>query len=61
LAKAIYALNYYQLGIIKTFITAFKEQALSSIISPTIIIVYGLGGGTGSGIFFEFARHMRKW
>jgi len=60
LAKAIYALNYYQLGIIKTFITAFKEQALSSIISPTIIIVYGLGGGTGSGIFFEFARHMRK-
>jgi len=60
LAKAIYALNYYQLGIIKTFITAFKEQALSSIISPTILIAYGLGGGTGSGIFFEFARHLRK-
>ncbi len=60
LAKAIYALNYYQLGIIKSFVTAFKEQALSSIISPTIVIVYGLGGGTGSGIFFEFARHLRK-
>ena len=60
LAKAIYALNYYQLGIIKSFITAFKEQALSSIISPTIVIAYGLGGGTGSGIFFEFARHLRK-
>ncbi len=60
LAKAIYALNYYQLGIIKTFITAFKEQALSSIISPTILIAYGLGGGTGSGVFFEFARHLRK-
>lgn len=60
LAKAIYALNYYQLGIIKSFITAFKEQALSSIITPTIVIAYGLGGGTGSGIFFEFARHLRK-
>ena len=23
-------------------------------------MVYGLGGGTGSGIFFDFARHLRK-
>jgi len=60
LAKAIYALNYYQLGIIRNFINTFKEQALSSIITPTVVIVYGLGGGTGSGIFFEFARHLRK-
>jgi len=36
LAKAIYALNYYQLGIIKNAINAFKEQALSSIITPTV-------------------------
>ena len=27
LAKAIYALNYYQLGIIRNCINAFKEQA----------------------------------
>jgi hypothetical protein len=60
LAKAIYALNYYQLGIIRNAINAFKEQALSSIITPTVILVYGLGGGTGSGIFFDFARHLRK-
>jgi transcriptional regulator len=60
LAKAIYALNYYQLGIIRNCISAFKEQALSSIITPTVILVYGLGGGTGSGVFFEFARHLRK-
>jgi hypothetical protein len=60
LAKAIYALNYYQLGIIRTFINSFKEQALSSIITPTVILIYGLGGGTGSGVFFEFARHLRK-
>ena len=60
LAKAIYALNYYQLGIIRNCINAFKEQALSSIITPTIVLFYGLGGGTGSGIFFDFARHLRK-
>ncbi len=24
------------------------------------MLVYGLGGGTGSGIFFDFARHLRK-
>ena len=60
LAKAIYALNYYQLGIIRNCINAFKEQALSSIITPTVVLVYGLGGGTGSGIFFDFVRHLRK-
>ena len=60
LAKAIYALNYYQLGIVKNSINTFKEQALSSIITPTVILMYGLGGGTGSGIFFDFTRHLRK-
>ena len=60
LAKAIYALNYYQLGIIRNFINSFKEQALSSIITPTVIVIYGLGGGTGSGVFFDFTRHLRK-
>ena len=60
LAKAIYALNYYQLGIIRGFINSFKEQALSSIITPTVIVIYGLGGGTGSGVFLEFVRHLRK-
>ncbi len=60
LAKAIYALNYYQLGIIRNCINSFKEQALSSIVTPTVVLVYGLGGGTGSGVFFDFARHLRK-
>ncbi|HUJ84287.1 MAG TPA: tubulin-like doman-containing protein [Candidatus Acidoferrales bacterium] len=60
LAKAIYALNYYQLGIVKNCINSFKEQALSGIITPTVVLCYGLGGGTGSGVFFDFARHLRK-
>ena len=60
LAKAVYVLNYYQLGIMRGFMNSFKEQALSSIITPTVVIVYGLGGGTGSGLFCEFTRHLRK-
>jgi hypothetical protein len=60
LAKAVYVLNYYQLNIMRGFITSFKEQALSSIISPTVVVIYGLGGGTGSGVFCEFIRHLRK-
>jgi len=60
LAKAVYVLNYYQLGIMRGFINSFKEQALSSIITPTVVLIYGLGGGTGSGLFSEFTRHLRK-
>ncbi len=60
LAKAIYNLNYYQLGIIKSFVNMFKDHALSSITTPIVLLIFGLGGGTGSGIVFEFARHLRK-
>ena len=60
LAKAIYNLNYYQLGIIKSFTNMFKDSALSSISSPIIMIVFGLGGGTGSGMAMDFARHLRQ-
>lgn len=60
LAKAIYNLNYYQLGIIKSFTNMFKDNALSSINSPIIMIVFGLGGGTGSGMTLDFARHLRQ-
>jgi len=60
LAKAIYNLNYYQLGIIKSFTNIFKDHALSSISSPIILIIFGLGGGTGSGMILDFARHLRQ-
>jgi hypothetical protein len=60
LAKAIYNLNYYQLGIIKSLVNMFKDHALSSITTPIVLLIFGLGGGTGSGIIFEFARHLRK-
>jgi hypothetical protein len=59
LAKAIYNLNYYQLGIIKSLVNMFKDHALSSITSPIILIIFGIGGGTGSGIILDFARHLR--
>ncbi len=60
LAKAIYNLNYYQLGIIKSFTNLFKDSALSSISSPIVLIIFGLGGGTGSGMTLDFARHLRQ-
>jgi len=60
LAKAIYNLNYYQLGIIKTLVNMFKDHALSSISSPIIMLIFGLGGGSGSGMVFDFAKHLRK-
>ncbi|MGD2201734.1 MAG: tubulin-like doman-containing protein [Candidatus Bathyarchaeota archaeon] len=60
LAKAIYNLNYYQLGIIKSLVNMFKDHALSSITSPIVLIIFGLGGGTGSGVVLDFARHLRS-
>ncbi len=59
LAKAIYNLNYYQLGIIKSLINMFKDHALASISSPIILVIFGLGGGSGGGMVFDFARHLR--
>src|SRR4030042_5261065 len=60
LAQAIYNLNYYPLGIIKSFTNMFKDNALSSISSPIIMLVFGLGGGTGTGMAMDFARHLRQ-
>ena len=60
LAKAIYNLNFYQLGIIKSLVNMYKDHALSSISSPIILLIFGLGGGSGGGMVFDFARHLRK-
>ncbi|RLE53091.1 MAG: hypothetical protein DRJ33_01990 [Candidatus Methanomethylicota archaeon] len=60
LSKAIYALNYYQLGIIQNYINAFKDQLAASIFTPIVLIVFGLGGGTGSGMVLDFVRQLRK-
>jgi len=59
LSKAIYGLNYYHLKLVENYMDSFKEHVFSSTIQPVIFIIYGIGGGTGSGIIPDFARHLR--
>ena len=60
LSKSIYALNYYQLETIKRMIEEYKDTMVRNPGSNISVIVFGLGGGTGSGIVVDFARHLRK-
>jgi len=60
LAKAIYGLNHHVLRIIGDGLTSFKEHVVSSTIQPIVFVVYGLGGGSGSGMAVDFVRHLRR-
>ena len=60
LAKGIYGLNYYLLRLASDVIDAFREQVISSTLQPIIFVVYGMGGGSGSGMALDFTRHIRK-
>jgi predicted nucleic acid-binding Zn-ribbon protein len=60
LSKAIFLLNYYYYEELSGIIASFKDRVLTSRYTPVIAIVFGLGGGTGSGLIFDFARHLRS-
>ncbi|MDY6911376.1 MAG: tubulin-like doman-containing protein [Chloroflexota bacterium] len=60
LAKGIYGLNYYLLRLIADCIDSFREQVISSTLQPMIFVIYGMGGGSGSGMVLDFSRHLRK-
>jgi hypothetical protein len=60
LAKAIYGLNYHVLQLIRDSISAFKEHVVSSTLQPIVFVIYGMGGGSGSGMVLDFTRHLRK-
>ncbi len=60
LAKGIYGLNYYLLRLASDVIDSFREHVISSTLQPIIFVVYGMGGGSGSGMAPDFARHLRK-
>jgi len=60
LAKAVYALNYYHFGQLDTYMNEFRDKVLSSPLSPIVYIIFGLGGGTGSGVVFDLGRHLRE-
>jgi len=60
LAKAIYGLNYHYLRLLDMYIENFKENVSSSILQPIIFVIFGLGGGSGSGMVVDFIRHLRR-
>jgi hypothetical protein len=59
LSKAVYNLNYYHYSEMNSAISVFKDRVLTSKSQPIVVITFGLGGGTGSGMVFDFARHLR--
>ena len=59
LSKAIYGLNYYHLRLIDIYTESFKDSVASSTLQPIIITIFGVGGGSGSGMVVDFARHLR--
>ncbi len=60
LSKAVYNLNYYHYMELNNVISVFKDKVLTSKKQPIVALVFGLGGGTGSGMLFDFARHLRS-
>lgn len=59
LSKAVYNLNYYHYSEMNSAISVFKDRVLTSKSQPVVVVTFGLGGGTGSGMVFDFARHLR--
>lgn len=57
-AKAIYGLSYYQDGEIARELEAFARSIDASPSTSIVCVLVGLGGGTGSGIVVELARHL---
>jgi hypothetical protein len=60
LSKAIYGLNYHHLRLLDNYMDTFKEHLFTSTIQPVVFVIYGLGGGSGSGMVLDFTRHLRK-
>ena len=59
LSKAVYNLNYFHYAELNSVISVFKDRVLTSKHQPIVVILFGLGGGTGSGMVLDFARHLR--
>jgi hypothetical protein len=58
IAKAIYGSEYYQHGEIESALDSFAAGILTSEATPLVAVVFGMGGGAGSGIVVEIARHL---
>ena len=59
LSKAVYNLNYFHYAELNSMMSVFKDKVLTSKFQPIVVILFGLGGGTGSGMVLDFSRHLR--
>ena len=58
-AKALYARSYYEEPrSMRSVLKRFSEKVDNSPGQSVVSIVYGLGGGTGSGVMVDMARHL---
>jgi hypothetical protein len=60
LSKAVYNLNYFHYSELNSVMSVFKDRVLTSKFQPIVVVLFGLGGGTGSGMVMDFARHLRS-
>jgi hypothetical protein len=60
LSKAVYNLNYFHYAELNSVMSVFKDRVLTSKFQPIVVVLFGLGGGTGSGMVLDFARHLRS-
>jgi hypothetical protein len=58
MSKAIYGVEYYQGHEVAKELDAFVAGIDGSAATPIVCVVFGLAGGTGSGIVVELARHL---
>ena len=60
LSKAVYNLNYFHYSELNSVMSVFKDRVLTSKNQPIVVVLFGLGGGTGSGMVLDFVRHLRS-
>jgi len=60
LSKAVYNLNYFHYAELNSVMSVFKDRVLTSKFQPIVVVLFGLGGGTGSGMVLDFVRHLRS-
>jgi Tubulin like len=57
-AKAIYASEYYQGGLVADAMDGFARGVDDGVSTPIVCVVFSLAGGTGSGVVVDLARHL---
>jgi hypothetical protein len=57
-AKAIYGFHYYNTGELQDALDEFAESVQATDLPALVFVGFGVGGGTGSGMVVDLARHL---